>query len=131
MARLDLRLAPLRERAAGLREVSDVAVGQRDQLDFVPLRREQRCRSREFQLGIVRMRAERDDSQLPGRGSLRCDRRRHRPARNQTHRSDQNNEQASIERMQHLVECLSYSFSIALAKLSRYGVMWIAGRVAV
>ena len=36
VARLDFRLAPLRERAAGLREMADVAVGQRDELDLVP-----------------------------------------------------------------------------------------------
>ena len=70
VARRDLGLAPLRQRAARLREVSDVAVGQRHQLDLVSLRGHQRCRAPELQLGIVWMRAERDDAQRAWRGRL-------------------------------------------------------------
>ena len=66
MACLDLRLAPLRQRTAGLREVADVAIGQCDQLDLMSLRGEERRRPREFQFGIVGVRAECNDAQLPG-----------------------------------------------------------------
>ncbi len=81
VARFDFGLAPLRQRSAGLREMADVAVGQRDELDLVPLRREERRRPRKLQLGIVRMRAERDDAQLPRCGCLCDDARRMRSRR--------------------------------------------------
>jgi hypothetical protein len=65
MAGFDLRLAPLRERTAGHREVPDVTVGHGNQLDFVSLRREERGGPRELQLGVVWMRAEGNNAQLP------------------------------------------------------------------
>src|SRR5213079_1539586 len=73
VARLDLRLAALRERAAGLREVADVAVGQRQELHLRSLRREQRRRPSKLLLRIVGMRAHGDDAQRTVRRDLRAD----------------------------------------------------------
>src|SRR6185369_17337959 len=61
----DLCLAALGERTAGHLEVSDVAVGHRDELYFVTARGPQRGDARRFQLRIVWMRAKGDDPQRP------------------------------------------------------------------
>ena len=70
---LHFGLPPQRERSAGLGEVADVAVGERDQFDLVPLCREQRGRAFELELGIIRMRPERNNPQRPVRGPLAGD----------------------------------------------------------
>jgi hypothetical protein len=44
--------------------VADVAVGDRDELDFMPLRRPLGRHAGRLELGIVRMRAEANDPQL-------------------------------------------------------------------
>ena len=51
------------QRAAGLLEVTNVAVGHRHELHLVPLSRPQRRHSTGLELGIVWMRAEGDYSQ--------------------------------------------------------------------
>ena len=61
---LHLRRAAARERTAGLPPVPDVAVGDGDELDVMPERRPLRGRPADPQLGVVRMRAERDDPEL-------------------------------------------------------------------
>ena len=70
VARLDFGLAALGERTARLREVPDVAVGERDELDLVALRGKQRGRAGELELGIIGMRSECDNSKRLARGGL-------------------------------------------------------------
>ena len=70
VAGLDFGLAALRQRSARLREVADVAVGERHELDLVPLRGKERRRTGELQLGVIGMRAECDDPERPVRGNL-------------------------------------------------------------
>ena len=54
------RLPPLRQRAAGLFEMADIAVGHGDELDLVPGRRPHRRHAARLELGVVGMRAEGD-----------------------------------------------------------------------
>ena len=70
-ALLWLLVAPLRKGTASLREVADVAVGHGNELDLVPVGGPQRGHARRLELGIVRVRAERDDVQRTRGGGLK------------------------------------------------------------
>ena len=65
-ALLHFVVAALRQRAAGLAEVADVAVGHRDELHLVALRCPERGHACRFQLGVVRVGAKGNDAQRLG-----------------------------------------------------------------
>jgi hypothetical protein len=64
------RFPPLRQRAAGLFEVADIAVGHRHELHLVAGRRPHGRHPARLELRIVGMRAEGDDAQRSLGGSL-------------------------------------------------------------
>ena len=80
-ALLDFCFPPPSQRPAGALEMSDVAVGHRDELHLVARRRPQRRHAARLQLGVVGMRAERDDPErlapVPGHPDVLRERQRH------------------------------------------------------
>ena len=71
-ALLDFLVPADGERPTRLAEVTDVAIGRRDELHLVALRRPQRRNAGGLQLGVIGMRAKDDDAQLARRGGLHC-----------------------------------------------------------
>jgi hypothetical protein len=64
-ALLDLGVPALCQWAPGLAEMTDVAVGHRDELDLMALRGPECRHAGCLELGVIRVRAEGDDAQRP------------------------------------------------------------------